>query len=243
MVIFVILAILLCLVGVESVTTGCITKTNPSAACCSGDIEIDTGLSIIEVNAFKDCPSITSVVLPDGLTEIGEDAFFGDSGIIMDIVFPSSLTTIGRSAFQYCAGLTSVTFPDGLLLIDNAAFGQCGLSGSFIIPGSVQTVGNSCFHSCCDTVTSIGYYEGTFLGVNAFANGPPYPTLLTISPTGQPTGQPTSQPTKDTSFKKFFKGEIDNMGDAVLDQLGSVRGDIKGAMKAFKDLIKPRSYD
>ena len=57
--------------------------------------------------AFYDCGRLTSLTLPDGITEIGRSAFFGCSGLT-SLTLPAGITKIGDYAFDGCSGLTSI---------------------------------------------------------------------------------------------------------------------------------------
>ena len=66
------------------------------------------GLPVTKVALFAGRKGITSVTLPNSLTEIDQNAFVGCTGI-KSITIPASVTKIG-SAFDTCTNLTSVTF-------------------------------------------------------------------------------------------------------------------------------------
>ena len=78
----------------------------------------------IYANAFCECTDLTSVVIPNGVTSIGEFAFWGCSSLT-SITIPDSVTSIGDSAFKNCSSLTSITIPDGVTSIGGAAFYGC----------------------------------------------------------------------------------------------------------------------
>ncbi len=107
---------------------------------------------------------IKSVNIPDGVTTIGEYAFY-DCSSLTSITIPNSVTAIGDSAFKYCSSLTSVTIPDGIISIGNNVFYSCYNLISVTIPNSVITIGDFAFDSCNklknvtigDSVTTIGF--------------------------------------------------------------------------------------
>ena len=63
--------------------------------------------SVIRAEVFKDDKELTSIVVPDGVTEIGERAFSGCSNLT-SITIPNSITSIGEYAFYGCSSLKSV---------------------------------------------------------------------------------------------------------------------------------------
>ena len=87
------------------------------------------------------------VVIPDGVTKIGNYAFFRGSSPT-SIVIPDSVTSIGFSAFLNCSKLTNVVIPDSMIIIENNAFERCSSLTNVAIPDSVTSVGNSAFRGC-----------------------------------------------------------------------------------------------
>ena len=67
---------------------------------------------------------VKDLVIPDGVTTIGNEAFSGWTGLT-SVTIPSSVTSIGNSAFSGCSGLTSVTIPSRVTSIGNYAFSGC----------------------------------------------------------------------------------------------------------------------
>ena len=99
-----------------------------------------------------DAKSLEEVTLPEGLTYLGNYAFFG-AAKLKSITLPSTLTTIGLAAFDECAGLTDITIPSNVKTIKEGAFGGTGLT-SVTIPDKVETLGQGVFENCTQ-LTSI----------------------------------------------------------------------------------------
>ena len=92
--------------------------------------------------------TIREVILPEGLLEIGDDAFDGCTRL-QKVNFPSTLRRIGEAAFYYCEELTTdPILPDGVREIGEAAFAYCNSITTAVIPGWVQAPGPEAFHHC-----------------------------------------------------------------------------------------------
>ena len=110
--------------------------------------------------------NVKKVVIEDGVTSIGNYAFYKCTGLT-NITIPNSVTSIGSYAFDSCSNLTSITIPDSVISIGNAAFSYTGLK-SITIPGSVTSIGSSVFWYC-RSLTSITIPDSvTSIGKNAF---------------------------------------------------------------------------
>ena len=81
------------------------------------------------------------------VTSIGEDAFWGCSGLT-SVEIPNSVTSIGFRAFSGCTGLTSVEIPNSVTSIGWYAFSGCTGLTSIEIPNSVTSIGYKAFSDC-----------------------------------------------------------------------------------------------
>lgn len=92
--------------------------------------------------------NITSVTIGDGITQIGQRAFCGTTGL-KEITIPGSVRTIGGWAFQRCTSLKTVILQEGVYSVGTAAFSSCDSLETVIINSSaLQSVTGGCFGSC-----------------------------------------------------------------------------------------------
>ena len=100
------------------------------------------------------------VVIPDGVTSIGNNAFCR-CWELNSVTIPNSVTNIEDGAFSNCWKLTSVTIPDSVTSIEDHAFDGCESLTSVTIPDSVTSIGRDAF-SCCENLPSLTYKGITF---------------------------------------------------------------------------------
>lgn len=106
----------------------------------------------IEELAFSSCTDLTSVTIPNSITSIGRDAFYGCG--LVSVTIPNSVTTIGDNAFSSCTDLTSVKIGNGVSSIGNNAFAGCENLTSVKMGKNVIGIGDEAFRSCAN-LTSI----------------------------------------------------------------------------------------
>ena len=90
---------------------------------------------------------IKSVEIEDGVTSIGNVAFYNHSSL-ESVEIPNSVTNIGARAFHNCTGLTSVKLPEGLKKIESELFNSCSNLINIEIPDSVTSIGDAAFYGC-----------------------------------------------------------------------------------------------
>ena len=128
-------------------------------------VTITEGVTSIGEYAFYKCSSLTSVNIGNSVTSIGGYAFNGCTSLT-SVTIPDSVTSIGGNAFNGCTSLTSVTIPDSVTSIGEGAFRGCTSLTSVTIPDSVTSIEMYAFRGCTrltsvtipDSVTSIGEY-------------------------------------------------------------------------------------
>ena len=105
-------------------------------------VELGAGISIGN-NAFRNCYSLTSITLPNGVTSIGDNIFYSCYSLT-SITLPNGVTSIGDNIFYSCFSLTSITLPNGVTSIGNYAFDGCvGLGEIHFKPSTPPTVSSS----------------------------------------------------------------------------------------------------
>ena len=100
-----------------------------------------------------------SLTLPEGLQEIGEDAFEGCQ-ITGELRIPGTVQRIGSCAFLDCAELESLVLAEGVKEIGSQAFARCGSLREVHIPASVTSIGYRAFGVGLNSLTDV-YYGGS----------------------------------------------------------------------------------
>ena len=127
-------------------------------------------LSVLPTEAFLECTNIKSVILPNTLTAIGTQAFWGSS--LVSISIPASVEEIRGSAFFGCSSLKTVTFEKGSKLKTVAGFSHCTSLTTIEIPASVEMIGQYAFNDCTSLHT-VTFEKGSKLktiGSDVFLN-------------------------------------------------------------------------
>lgn len=130
-----------------------------------GDYVLPNGVQTI-VDFALSSSSLSSVVVSEGVTEIGTYAF-SFSMSLKSISFPNSLTRIPDFGCYLCPQLADISFGDNLTYIGVRAFGQCDSLKTVTIPNTVKTLEEEVFY-LCPNLTSVTIGSGVE-GIGAFA--------------------------------------------------------------------------
>jgi hypothetical protein len=107
----------------------------------------DLPVTGIETNAFFYCLSLTSVTIPDSVTDLGASAF-EQCFALTNVSMGSSITRIENGTFDQCTSLASIALPNRLTSVGDYAFGWCCSLKSVTIPSSVISIGEGAFFGC-----------------------------------------------------------------------------------------------
>lgn len=126
---------------------------------------IGNGITSIGDRAFYQCEKLESIDLPESITSIGSSAFCNCYSLA-EIDIPNNVTAIKDSAFESCTSLTTATLPSKLTTLGTKAFIKCGKLKSVVIPDGVTAIGSYTFSGCTslksvslpERLTSIGSY-------------------------------------------------------------------------------------
>jgi hypothetical protein len=90
--------------------------------------------------------AVSSVMIPDSVTNIGDEAFIACANLT-SLMIPKSVTSIGSEAFNHCTGLTNIEFP-GVISIGVTAFYYCTNLTYLRMPQSIVSIGGWVFYYC-----------------------------------------------------------------------------------------------
>lgn len=117
--------------------------------------------------AFNNCNNLTSIILPNSLTTIGNSAFSGCTNL-STITIPESVIAIETAAFSECSNLSSITIPNNVVNIGSYSFRGCTNLSSITISNNVETIYGHTFSGCSKLESVIIPNGVTSIGNEAF---------------------------------------------------------------------------
>ena len=110
-------------------------------------VVVEDGITAIGTDAFNGLTNVTDVVLPDSLTTIGFGAFCRVA--ITEMTIPENVSKIGFSAFYECTNLSKFTFAGNKVTeIEGWTFSGCTGLKKFDIPKEITSIGRGAFNRC-----------------------------------------------------------------------------------------------
>lgn len=110
-------------------------------------------------NIYVNDEALIDVIIPEGITEISDYAFF-DCYKIESVIIPNGVVNIGQSAFFSCTRLASVTIPDTLVSIKGGGFADCDSLERITLKNNVKSIESTALRSEKLTVYC---YEGSYV--------------------------------------------------------------------------------
>lgn len=133
-----------------------------------GEMEDYDGTGTAPWYSYRDL--ITSVVIGENVTSIGDYAFSRCSSLSGELYIPGNVLSIGEGAFFECTGFTALTLSDGVTSLGESAFDGCsGMEGSLVLPDSVKTMRDLTFYRCTGFDSLILSNELTHIPDGAFS--------------------------------------------------------------------------
>jgi len=134
------------------------------------NVVIENGITGIGEYAFYQAAGIQTVTIAESVKTIGHGAFYGASSLT-GVNLPVSVETIGGYAFIYCTNLKSLKLPAGIQSVGEFAFYGCTAMETLTVPVSARNIASSAFNQCTSikklVVTGTGAMQDYEKAVNA----------------------------------------------------------------------------
>lgn len=135
-------------------------------------ISLPNSLTQIGAHVFYKNTSLSSIVIPEGVTNLSDNVFFGCSNL-KSVSLPQSMRNLGSGVFWKCSSLSDISFPLNLATIGNCTFYGCSSLTSITIPDSVTTIDVEAYKSCSNLSSVIIRGANTSLHYGCFSECSP----------------------------------------------------------------------
>ena len=183
------------------------------------NVILPDGLTNIGNSAFYGCTGITTITIPEGVTKI-EDWAFLESGL-MSINIPDGVITIGKGAFQNCNSLTSATIPDSVISTDAYVFSGCFNLTSVTLSKNLTVISDMMFRMCFKLASITIPASVTSIGSNAFESCSSL-TEVTI-PNGVTTIGDRAFSACSNLIKMSIPSSVTSIGDTVFSSCNGIK--------------------
>ncbi|MCR4921009.1 MAG: leucine-rich repeat domain-containing protein [Bacteroidaceae bacterium] len=134
-------------------------------------VVVPEGVTTISYGAFDSCESMTSVKLPSTLKSLGDWCFYSCIKL-SEINLPDGLESIGQNCFTDMPALKSITLPENLKSMGIGVFDSCSGLTEVTIPDGIKALPDWTFSNCTGLTTVHLSDETTSIGYGAFNNTP-----------------------------------------------------------------------
>lgn len=110
-------------------------------------VVIPDGVTAIGERAFAGNESVDRIILPESVEVIEEEAFM-DCVVLQTVQFPQKLQKIGNSAFENCVKLIRAILPEALTVLGASSFKRCRTLNEVKFGGGMKEIGDMAFYGC-----------------------------------------------------------------------------------------------
>ena len=130
---------------------------------------IPNTVTTIGQHAFYNCSTLSQITLPNTITSMGQYTFYGCTSLTQ-ITLPNTITTINANTFYGCNNLTSVSMGTSVVTIGPRVFQNCRLLPNIEISNSVTYIDHNAFNGCSVLTSLIIPNSVTYIGDTIFRN-------------------------------------------------------------------------
>lgn len=134
-----------------------------------GKVILPNSITEIGDDVFADCNELSAIEIPNSVNKIGIRAFKGCKSL-KSIAIPGSIETIRGEAFKDCSALANVTLENGIRNIESSVFQGCSSLTKVVIPNSVRNMGDEVFESCFNLESAKLSENVNYISNYTFAN-------------------------------------------------------------------------
>ncbi|MDO4981637.1 MAG: leucine-rich repeat domain-containing protein [Prevotellaceae bacterium] len=124
--------------GIKTIGNAAFAASGETGRSLLGDIRFEPGISDVKIlsSVFMGCKAIKHMMLPEGIVSLGERCF-NQLLELESVHFPTTLEYIGRDCFRQ-TGLTMLTIPKSVKVIDYNAFSLCRITDIFLMAENIN---------------------------------------------------------------------------------------------------------
>ena len=169
---------------------------------------LSDGVTSVGDSAFYGCPNLRTVALPESLERVGEWSFAGCAKLD-GVTLPANLRRIERGAFSDCKSLSEIVIPEGVAHIESWTFCNCTRLRRVTIPDSAASIGQRAFRGCplltCVQIPSDAWAEDSaFDDTATILRRTPYVETVELGDGSVPDGVPASDATDNPTDAPSF---------------------------------------